>query len=358
MASESQKGRIFGALVIAGVLIGGSIFLSYGNLNFLNPSIANAASTQALLQELATRDSSNEGMPDWEVELYGLDPSNPHSFSPTITNVQAIEEGLVKPKFLTPSANSDEASSSDASSTDDDADQLEGVTAAPGSLTDQFAQIMLQQYLTQSATAVSNGEEPSDVDIDSAAQSALQQFAIQNQHTNAYSISQVQKGGSGPDALKSYAAAMETAFAKYNPHTTENELDYFSDAVEKNDATALQNVSKIGLSYSSLAPALMEVPVPLEMQNAHLETVNAMARLGDDITDMSMINSDPLRAYFGLAQYETDSEAMVKGMADMGNVFSQEQVTIPEGQPGYFIVNATNNAESTESQITSQNQTQ
>ncbi len=347
MALVSQKARVLGALVIAGVLIGGSLFLSYGNLNFLNPSFANAASTQQLLQEYAQRDSDGDGLPDWEEELYGLNPNNAHSFSPDMTDGEAVSQGLVKAKFLTPSAAT--ASSTEATSTD--ISQLDGVLPAPGSLTDQFSQMLLQQYLSQSADAASNGAEPSEEEVGAAAQSALQQFAIQNEHKDAYSMDQIQKGGSGPDAVQTYAAAMENAFAKNNPRTTENELDYFAAVVEKNDTSGLANLGKIGSSYTSLSAAIMQVSVPVEMENAHLATANAMARLGADITDMSMINTDPLRAYFGLAQYENDSEAMVAGLASVSSVFSQEQVTIEKGNPGYFFINATNNAQKTESQL-------
>jgi hypothetical protein len=341
MAKVTQKARIFGALVIAGVLIGGSLFFSYGNLNFLNPSIANAASTQALLQELATRSSSGDGLPDWEAELYGLDPNNSHSFSPTITDAQAVAEGLIKPKFLTPSADSD---STDASSSDD-TDQLEGVDAAPGSLTDQFSQILLQQYLSQSADAANNDTEPSEEDVDTAAQSALQTFAVQNEHQNEYSMSQIQQGGSGPEAMKEYAAAAETIFSKNEMGASESELDYFSAAVEKNDTSAIPHLSQIGSYYTTMAPELMEISVPVEAQNAHLALVNAMSHLGADITDMSMLNSDPLRAYFGLAQYQTDSQSLATAFAAVGNVFTQEQVTLSPDQKGAAFIQYTESTE-------------
>jgi hypothetical protein len=334
MASISRKTGIIGALVIAGVLIVGSVILSNGGFSFLDPSVANAASTQALLQALASRE--HDGLPDWEAELYGLDPKNIHSFSPTITNAQAIAEGLVKPKFLIQTA-----TSTDATSTDDD---LPGITAAPGSLTEQFSQTLLTQYLQQSATDVQNGTTPSDSEVMTLAQSAMQTFALQQEHQDVYTLGQVQVGGTGPDAMKQYAVAAEAVFAANNPNaddTSESELDYFSDAVEKNDPTALVQVAKIAKSYSALGPALMKLQVPTEAQNAHLEIANAAARLGADITDLSMMNNDPLRAYLGLAQYQIDVVSIAKGFSDMGSVFSAENVSIPQGDPGYYFYSLT-----------------
>jgi hypothetical protein len=325
MASISRKTGIIGALVIAGVLIVGSVILSNGGFSFLDPSVANAASTQALLQALASRE--HNGLPDWEAELYGLNPNNIHSFSPTITNAQAIAEGLVKPKFLIQTATSTDATSSD--------DDLPGITAAPGSLTEQFSQTLLTQYLQQSATDVQNGTTPSDSEVMTLAQSAMQTFAQQQEHQDVYALGQVQVGGTGPDAMKQYAADATAVFQKNDPDFSESEIDYFSDAVEKNDPSALTKVAALAKYYTQLAPRLMQLQVPTEAQNAHLEITNAAARLGADITDLSMMNSDPLRAYLGLAQYQLDTQSLTKGFSDMGAVFSAENISISPNDSGY-----------------------
>ena len=321
MASFSRKTGIIGALVIAGVLIVGSVVISNNGLAFLNPNTVNAESTQGLLQAYAARDTDNDGLPDWEESLYGLDPNNAHSFSPTMTDGQAVAQGLVKPKFLTQTA----------SSTENSTDVLpDGINAAPGSLTEQFSQSLLTQYLSQS-----DGTEPTPDQITTFAQTAMQTFALNHAHVDAYSLGQVSTGGTGSDALKQYAASAEKALAANTVNTDESEISYYSDAINKNDPAALKKVSEIGAAYTGLAPALMLVPVPEEAQQAHLEIANAAARLGGDITDLSMMNSDPLRAYLGLAQYDTDATALATGFSDMAAVFKNEQTNLQTGDSGY-----------------------
>ena len=332
MASFSRKTGIIGALVIAGILIAGSIFISSNGLAIFTTNTANAASTQALLQAYATKDSDGDGLPDWEEALYGLDPHNAHSFSPNMTDGQAVAEGLVKPKFITETA-------SNTASISDDTSTLDGPTAAPGSLTEQFSQSLLSQYMAQSSA---NGAPISDDDIATFAQTAMQNFAQANAHHDAYALGQVQVGGTGPAAMTAYAAEAESVIAANNSHESESEADYFADAIEQNDPTALAKVATIGKDYSNLAPALMKIQVPSEAEYAHLEIANAAARLGDDITDLSMMNSDPLRAYLGLAQYQIDTGSFAKAFADMGNVYSSEQVSVPNGTPGYYFYSARN----------------
>ena len=326
MASFSRKTRIVGALVIAGVLVVGSIVISGSGLSFLNPLTVNAASTQELLQSFATRDSDNDGLPDWEEQLYGLDPNNAHSFSSTMTDGEAVTKGLVKAKFMTQEL----ASSTDATTTDPYPD---APTAAPGSLTEQFSQALLTQYLSQNP----DGSAPSEADITSLAEQTMQTLAQNNEHQDPYSLAQIQGTGTGPLALETYAVNIEEVFGKHNSHAPEGELAYFSDAVNLHDKAALSKVAQIAGDYTNIAPALIQLKVPVEAENAHLEIANATSRLGADITDLSMMDSDPLRAYLGLAQYKIDTASLSKGIADLGSVFLAEKVSIQSGDPGYSI---------------------
>jgi hypothetical protein len=341
MASFSRKTGIIGALVIAGVLIAGSYILSSPKppeiLSFLRPNTANAESTALLLKEYAAKDSDGDGLPDWEEALYGTDPNNPHSISPTLTDGQEVAEGLIKPKFMTETPSSLTPAST-----------LSGqAAAAPNTLTDQFTQSLMSQFMTQSAN--NGGAQMSDEDVTTFAETALQNFAQNNEHQNAYTQSQLKVSGSGPAALRAYAAAMEQAFKIQSDaiDSNESELDYFSNAVEKNDPSQLIQVAAIGKTYSAIGPAIMQVEVPTEAQYAHLEIANATSRLGADITDMSTMESDPLRAYLGLVQYQTDAASLATGFEDMNSVFANEHVILASGEPGYYFY-ATANETSTQ----------
>jgi hypothetical protein len=318
MASFSRKSGIVGALVIAGVLIGGAYFFSSNPSAFLSAQIANAQSTQQLLQSYSQKDSDGDGLPDWEEALYGTDPNNPHSFSPTLTDGQAVAEGLIKPKFETTAAS--------ASSTDL-ATQVPGIDAASGSLTDEFAQQFFGQYISQQTGDTDT--QPSDADIDTYAQQAMQQFVSDNIQKDPYTLSQVNVSGSGSDALVSYSAADESVFDANTVNSSKNELEYFSDAVEKND--------------TAIAPQLMEVQVPSEMQYAHLELANSVSRLGVDITNMSMFSTDPLRGYIGFSEYQTDVNSFGQALTDINKVYVSEQVTVPDGSAGSSFYDLTTN---------------
>jgi Flp pilus assembly protein TadG len=331
MASFSRKSGIVGALIIAAVLIGGAFILSSNPSTFFHAQVADAESTQQLLQDYSQKDSDHDGLPDWEEALYGTDPYNAHSFSPTLTDGQAVAEGLIKPKFTT---------TTEESSTTDAAEQVPGIAAASGSLTDEFAQQFFGQYISQQTGDTDS--QPTDADIDTYAQQAMQQFISDQQQPDKFSASDLNVASAGTVTMASYAASAQAAFASNTTNFPETGIEYFSDAVEKNDTTATSKLSQIGSAYSAIAQGLIAISVPSEAQYAHLEIINALSHLGDDFTDMSAINSDPLKAYVGFSAYQTDAASLAEGFSDMNVIFTSENITLSPTDPGYdFYTTAT-----------------
>jgi hypothetical protein len=286
--------RILVAFVIAIVLIAGAYIVS--DPNIFNAKVANAQSTAALLQAFAEQ-KGPDGRPLWEDELIATSSTTPTA-------------------AIVPTTSNTSSTSSD----------FTGNT-----LTDQFAESLFTQYVNES----SDSSQPSDDDINTLAQNAIQ-TAVQNHvQQNAYSQSNEHVAGSGPAALEAYAVAAQSAFNDNTISTSETGIDYFADAVEKNQPNDLQMVAGIGQEYDAIAAALMQVPVPTQAQYAHLEIANSLTKLAQDYADMSTFGTDPLRAYLGLSSYENDAQSFTQGIADMQKVFASEQVTIQKGQPGY-----------------------
>ncbi|MDB5195138.1 MAG: hypothetical protein JWO84_322 [Parcubacteria group bacterium] len=283
-----------------------------------------AASTHDLLVSYAAKDTDGDVLPDWEEALYGTDPNNPHSVSATVTDGQAVAQGLVKPKFAS------------ATTTPVSVASIPGTDSGPQTLTDQFARGLFSQYLSKQDP----NNPPTPEAIATFVEGAVNDFVNSQQIPDAYNRGQVQVVGSGPDALLSYAASAENVFAAHTVATDRGELEYYADAVEKNDLTALAQVKKIGAAYTAIAKGYIAVPVPKEAATPHLAVANALARLGSDITDMSTMQSDPLRSYLGLAKYEIDAPAFVQAMTSLEGVYASEQVVVPSGTGGSSFYSA------------------
>jgi hypothetical protein len=329
----SRKGSIWTAAFIAVVLVGGAYYLSGHSLP--RTSLANAASTQEMLKEYAAKDTDNDGMPDWEEALYCTDSNNAHSVRSDITDAQAIAQGLKTPCYAGQGVTA-------SSTTIDVAGQIPAPAAASNSLTDQFAKLFFDNYMSTRGTT-----PPSAAEMQTFVQSAIASLAQTQVRTDAYAASDLHVSGTGTEALKTYAAEVERAMGSNSPNLPYSEITYFSDAEQKNDAQAVKNIALIAKGYADTSAAIAKVAVPAEMATQHLALVNAMARLSGTIADLGTIQTDPIRAMLGLQQYPKDGGSLVDALTGIRDVFNAKAVSISSGETGYHFYTLVMTAQST-----------
>lgn len=305
-------------MTLAYALSGPSIFSS---------RLAGAESTEELLRAFSSRDTDSDGLPDWQESLYGTDPDNAHSFSLEVTDGEAVAQGLLEPKFRT-----------DLSGLAGDPN-VPGVDADANTVTGVFARDLFTNYMN-----TRSGVPPTPEEIDTFMQDALADLAAKQRAVKAYSLGNVRVSGSGPEALRVYAGAAEQAFSKNTVNTDENELFYFTEAVQKGDEGAMNQVRAIARAYKNIAAALIQVSVPNEAQTAHLNFANALAYMGVVVENMSNVESDPLRGMLGMSEYRTAADGMVRAYAELNTLFAGNGVSIGQGTSGYFFVKGAKDA--------------
>lgn len=325
MARSAHTLRIVVASIIALILIGGAYALS-GPLPFGN--IVGAQSAEELLREYAALDSDFDGLPDWQEALYGTDPHNPESFQAGIRDGDAVAQGLIEPRV----AVRPEQEPTDINS-------IPGTTAAPSSLTDRFAQMILTQYLENRGAT-----PPTQAEIVTFISNGVDALVASNVAGDKYTRDQVQlRNEVGAAALVSYAARVEEVFTQHTTPTSKHELAYFGDAL-KGDTDALETLEDIATAYTNLATALIATPAPSEAAQAHLSLANALAHLGEVTLFMTKLESDPIQALLGISLYETRARELVAAFANLNGVFSARQVSPVNGDAGYYIIKTARDA--------------
>jgi hypothetical protein len=321
---DSRKNIISVSLLIAVVLIVGAYFLS--GKKFPSPSRLNAESTQALLQAYASKDSDADGLPDWEEALYGTSPDNAHSLRADLTDGEAVTKGLATPRYSGKTATIPPTSSSLVAG-------IPGSAAAPDSLTEQFAQMFFGSYIAN------RGNAPDNAEIQAFVLSSVQQLATTQIRPAMYGIADINISGTGSEALIAYAIAAEAAFAAHKTNLPYSETDYFKDAVEKGDKTALKNVTVISESYTATAASLAKIRAPKELASQHLAMINAMSRVGGDVADLASVKTDPIRSMLGMQSYQEDAVVFVNTLTSAYSVFTGAGVSIQTGNPGAAFYN-------------------
>ncbi len=322
MAHSTRTLRIVLASVIAVLMVGSAYVFSGPNPFFGLGRIAEAQSSEELLKEYAAKDSDTDGLPDWQEALYGTDPLNAESFKAGTKDGDAVAQGLVEPKV----AVRPEEEPTDLSS-------IPGTLPAANSVTDRFAQTLLKKYL------LGRGETPpTSAEIVAFVTASIDDLANESTSPVTFKPSDVRAGsGTGTAAMTTYAAQMEAAFAANTVPADRNELSYFADAV-KGDDSALKKIGDISKAYKNIASAIMKIQVPAEARQAHLAIANALMHMSETSGDMSMMETDPVRALMGIGLYERYANEVVAAFTNLSGIFVAQQVSIPSGTEGYFIV--------------------
>jgi len=317
MALGYQRRTIFilSSCAVAVLLIGGA-YTSSGPTIFSAKKVG-AESTHDLLVTYASKDSDSDGLPDWQEAIYNTDPNNAHSISPTLLDGEAVAQGLVAPKFKS------------ATSTPIDASVIPGVTAGPSTLTDQFSHKLIGQYLlTRGKT------QPSSNDIAGFVEQGVSALKQTHSFPDAFNQGQVKVSGSGSDAILTYLASVEPIILKIDGNNKVDEIQSFSDAVNKGDTKALVTVRKYADAYATASRAVMKVSVPAELASSHLAFANSLMHVSESVSDLAAYDTDPIRTMLGLATYQTSTADVIKAMKIMGATATSENAIPSTGALG------------------------
>lgn len=302
-----------------------------------SPSLAQASAETALLQALATRDSTGDGLPDWQKALYGipLNSGTTDYFNLGMTDGEAVARGLIVPRAI---ADISVATSSGQSVI---VDPSLPPAPAEGTLTDAFARSFFTLYMN--AKAANGGVELSATQIDSLTSQAFD--ALSSLVTTApdyKSAKDITVSGTGADALKTFAASAEAIILKNRnaSDATKDEVLYLQDAIEKNDTTALSHIVSIAKMYRDTAVGLATLPVPVELAASDIALINVMMRASGIASDFARVNTDPLAAMLALSQYVQISQTVEQTIINISNVYATAGITLPEGTPGAYFLGA------------------
>lgn len=298
------------------------------------PSAAQASQETALLQAIAARDSTGDGLPDWEKALYGipLNATTTDYFHLGMTDSEAVAKGLIVPKAVAdvPAATSSPASIAFDSSLPP--------PPADGTLTAAFSRNFFSAYLA--AKRVKGGAAFSQNDVNAIANQVLGSLSQSIVPAPDFKTAKdLAVSGSGPDALKQFAMNAEAVFKRNTATATTSELNYLQSALANNDATALLQLASIAAVYRNTAVGLAMVPVPQELAAADFVLVNSMMRIGEITSDFARVNSDPLATMLALYQYPQAVVYLAAAFSSIGDTYRNAGIALPPGTPGVSFVN-------------------
>jgi hypothetical protein len=320
--------RISASSLLALLMVSAGYFLS--GPSFLSNKFANAGTTDDLLKAYASKDTDGDGLPDWQEALYGTDPNKAISNQFGIPDGEAAKEGK-----LTPQTSASKLPSDPVGTQLTDAD-IPGVTAAPGSITEQFSQQFLQEYV-----AATNGQ-PMTADTQQAlVTKLLAEFSARasQELSSKYTLVSVHTDPS--ISIRSYAGSVEQIIVAHDVSSKEGSepLTLMDQLINQNKEAARPKLKVLAASYGAITKDLLAMSVPPSMAKDHLLLIRSFDALSRSTTLVTVFETDPLGVMGALTLFQPSSIDVLTAFNDIALVILANGEPAP-GTPGSIIVNA------------------
>ena len=297
--------------------------------NVGSPPSVQASEETILLQAIATKDSDNDGLSDWEETLYGTDAHKSDSFNLGMTDGEAVAKGFVVPKAV---ANIQSATST--------------MATADGTLTSAFAQDFFTLYLA--AKQANGGVDLTGDQTNMLVNQAMEQLSKTTLiAADSKTLADIKVFGSGPDTLRVFAIEAEKVFQKHMSTTVINEIQLLKNAVMNGDAEAFDRLASTAQIYRNYASGLMDLPVPQELVKDYLALINAMLMRSEADDNFTKVNTDPLTTMLALEQFSQTESTFWDVFSNISAIYVSSGVVLRNGTPGASFVNVIANSKET-----------
>jgi len=179
----------------------------------------------------------------------------------------------------------------------------------PETLTDQFALEFFETYVRNEGFGAF-GREPQEI-INEASEELIAQ--VQDTLYTERDIT-IQNGVD----VRSYVNAVaDTILTHTVPPGTPSELTIIEQAVATNSSEPLQQLRPIIVAYDGIIKSMEQTTVPSTMVKEHLNLLNAVLAVRNDIIAMQELFADPIVALLRLQRYQDDLLGLSNTLSDI-----------------------------------------
>ncbi len=319
------------------LLVGGGVWFMYSGrseVTFSRVTPEQASRAVAVL----SRDQDNDGLKDWEEELWHTDTLNPDTDGDKTTDGEEIKLGR-NPLKEGPSDELDKGT-------------VEQKTVPGGgdwTETDRLSRELFAKYLAlkQSGQPFTAEEEqkliedfiqrypeakPGKVYTESDIV-----FAEETTPALADSGTPFSKGEDTDASLRAYGNAIG---AVINAHKEggESELIIFERALQNDDGTDLANLDGRIRHYEEMLSEFMAIPTPKGTATMQVDLLNAIEALRESTSGMALAFTDPVRTLSLASAYPTAVEKLVRAFEDISDYFAMKKIVFGEKEPGSILM--------------------
>ena len=252
--------------------------------------------------ELVSQDTDNDGIPNWEENLWETDPTKKET-TPGVADSTAIEKLKAE---QAPNSNT---------AINISAENTENLTE-----TDKFAR---EFFSTVNALNQSGTMDQATVDKLSG---SLAEHIKNSTPRKIFTLADI-KVSSGDDfqSIQNYNDALNNVFGKYSLSYTA--IDVFQKFIGDGNtinAGALTELDPIILQLNQKIDGLVKMEVPQSVALLHLDFINGLEKVAENLSDIRFFETDVIVALTGISQYETSINSLNLATQNLFNAISKK----------------------------------
>jgi hypothetical protein len=257
--------------------------------------------SNATLGEVVSRDTDGDGILDWEESLWGTDPNNKETTA-------GIPDGVVIAKLKT------------------EQEALSGTEGGNSINNENLTQTdKLSRELFSTVTALSQNGEIDQTTVEKLSNSIAEK--IKNPIIlKVFTMSELKiTTDASVQALKTYNTALENIYKK-NPQK-DTVMDVLQDFIideENVDSTVLVRLNPIKTQVKNILNDLVKTTVPQYIATEHLNVINGVERLYENINDIQLFDTDIVVALGAINQYENNTTLLSQSVVELNNKINKK----------------------------------
>ena len=264
-------------------------------------------------------DSDADGLKDWEELLWKTDPNK----------ADTDGDGTNDNEEISLNRNPLKAGPNDKISEKEDlvAQEKAVSDSKQNTLTAAYA----RKFLTEYMTLKQQKGELSDADKQNLVQSFMDNIEPLTV-VDQYSVSDIKITANTSDSVKKYAEEMKKIFIDERQGLI-SEPEVFK-ALMKNiqeGADFQKDIESLNYSigkYEELIKKMMNMIVPKELSENHLEAINGFNNTKIAIKNMTFASTDPVKAVTGRKPYDIELKRAYDALIDMQNIFDEYKIYV------------------------------
>ena len=107
-------------------------------------------------------------------------------------------------------------------------------------------------------------------------------------------------------------------------YTAFDVLQEFSKDENNPDTSVLVKLDPIITQTNAIKDAMIKTNVPKSLSTLHLNVINSLERLSENLNDIKLFDTDPVVSLGGISQYSQNTNTLLSDIANLQNIIQQK----------------------------------